>query len=171
MKQKTVVLVNTMKRIHKKVETNSAGETVRIGELIGKLLNPGDIVCLEGDLGTGKTAMTQGIAQALGIDGRITSPTFTIVNEYYGRLKMYHFDVYRVNDPEELYDIGFEEYIYDQAVVVIEWSDLIKDMISEENIWVKISKEPDFGENTRVIDIYFNGEKYKDRDVDELLQV
>lgn len=160
-----------MNRIHKIVKTYSAEETKRIGELIGKLLYPSDIVCFEGDLGTGKTAMTQGIAKALGIDEIITSPTFTIVNEYVGKFKMYHFDVYRVNDPEELYDIGFEEYIYDKAVVVIEWSDLIKDIIPDENIWVTINKEPDSGEDSRVININFNGEKYKNRNVEKLLQI
>ena len=83
-------------------------ETYKIGELLGTLVSPGDIICLIGDLGTGKTHLTKGIANGLGIEDHVTSPTFTIVNEYTGRLKLYHFDVYRVNDPDEIEAIGFD---------------------------------------------------------------
>ena len=101
-------------------EVKSIGETTKIGFNLGKLLNPGDIVCLTGDLGTGKTHITKGIAKGLDINENITSPTFTIVNEYErGRLKLNHFDVYRVSDPDEIYAIGFDDYIFSDAVSII----------------------------------------------------
>lgn len=156
-----------MERAAIKIVSNGEEETKATGKWIGSLLETGDIVCLEGDLGTGKTALTKGIAEALGIDEMITSPTFTIVNEYSGNLKMYHFDVYRINDPEELYDIGFEEYIYDRAVVVIEWADLIKELIPSENIWVKIGKELGTDPDIRIIDVSFNGDRYADRNLQD----
>ncbi len=143
-----------------RIVSDSEEETKAVGKWIGGLVRTGDIVCLEGDLGTGKTKLTKGIAEALGIDEMITSPTFTIVNEYVGAKMLYHFDVYRVNDPEELYDIGFEEYIYNRAVVVIEWADLIKEMIPLENIWIRIKKKPDERNNTRIIEVSFNGDSY-----------
>ena len=102
---------------------NSVEQTTAIGLELGKLLNSGDIVCLTGDLGTGKTHITKGIAKGWGITEYITSPTFTIVNEYdSGRLKFYHFDVYRVSDPDEIYAIGFDDYIFSDGVSVIEWA-------------------------------------------------
>ena len=92
---------------------NNIDETTSLGYKLGKLLNPGDVICLTGDLGTGKTHITKGIAKGLGINDTITSPTFTIVNEYdSGRLKLNHFDVYRVVDPDEVYSIGFDDYIF-----------------------------------------------------------
>jgi tRNA threonylcarbamoyladenosine biosynthesis protein TsaE len=120
---------------------NSIDETISLGEQIGKLANAGDIICLEGDLGTGKTHLTKGIAKGLNIDDNITSPTFNIVNEYEGRLKFYHFDVYRVNDPDEIYAIGFDEYIFSDAVTVIEWSNYIEELIPEEHMKILIEKD------------------------------
>ncbi|BDR70788.1 tRNA (adenosine(37)-N6)-threonylcarbamoyltransferase complex ATPase subunit type 1 TsaE [Clostridium tetani] len=139
---------------------NSVDETISIGEQIGKLAHAGDIICLEGDLGTGKTHLTKGIAKGLGIHNTITSPTFNIVNEYEGRLKFYHFDVYRVNDPDEIYAIGFDEYIFSDAVTVIEWSNYIKELIPEEymNILVEKNSKNDF--NSRKITITPYGKRY-----------
>ena len=95
------------------IETNSAEETFALGEKIGKEANPGTVITLEGDLGVGKTVFAQGLARGLGIDDAITSPTFTIVQVYEeGRLPFYHFDVYRIADPDEMYEIGFEDYFY-----------------------------------------------------------
>lgn len=145
----------------KQIKTCSADETMLVGKVLGELLNSGDIVCLTGDLGTGKTAFTNGIARALGIEDYITSPTFTIVNEYKTEIPLYHFDVYRIADPDEMYDIGFEEYLYGDGVVVIEWAELIKDILPKELIWVKIDKELNSGLDARVIGIDFQGEKYK----------
>lgn len=142
------------------IRTESVQETVDVGYKLGALLKQGDTVCLSGNLGTGKTAFTTGIASALGITGYITSPTFTIVNEYKGRLPLYHFDVYRIADPEEMFEIGFEEYIEGNGVTVIEWPELIKDILPAEVIWVKINKDPASGIDMRRISLDFRGKKY-----------
>ena len=102
-----------------KFHTESAEETAKIGEGLGRLLSPGDIVCLSGDLGAGKTAFTQGIARGLEVKDYVTSPTYTIINEYEGRVPLYHFDVYRLNDVEEMYELGYEEYFFGDGVVVL----------------------------------------------------
>lgn len=138
----------------------SVDETISIGEQIGKLANDGDIICLEGDLGTGKTHLTKGIAKGLNIHSNITSPTFNIVNEYEGRLKLYHFDVYRVNDPDEIQAIGFDEYIFSDAVTVIEWSNYIKELIPDEYMKVLIEKNLKDGFNSRKITITSYGKRY-----------
>ncbi len=144
------------------IKTCSQDETMLVGRALGSILKSGDVVCLSGDLGTGKTAFTNGIACALGIDDYITSPTFTIVNEYKTEVPLYHFDVYRIADSEEMYDIGFEEYLYGDGVVVIEWAELIRDILPEELIWVKICKKLNLDVNVREIAIEFTGEKYKE---------
>lgn len=143
------------------IRTHSAGQTVKTGAALGRILNRGDIICLTGDLGAGKTAFTGGLAAALGISGYITSPTFTIVNEYKGRIPLYHFDVYRIADPEEMFEIGFEEYIDGNGVVVIEWAELIKDILPDERIWVDIRKDVKSGADERIIRIEFTGERYR----------
>ncbi|OAA92952.1 tRNA (adenosine(37)-N6)-threonylcarbamoyltransferase complex ATPase subunit type 1 TsaE [Clostridium coskatii] len=139
---------------------NSVEDTINLGKKIGSLLNAGDIICLNGDLGTGKTHFTKGIAKGLNIDDPITSPTFTIVNEYYGRLKLYHFDVYRVNDIDEIAEIGFDEYIFSDAVSIIEWANYIEELIPRECIWVSIYKLPEKGPNYRKIIIKYHGNRY-----------
>lgn len=107
-------------------------ETKRFGVELGKSLEQGDVVALIGDLGTGKTALTKYIAQGMGIQDLITSPTFTIVQEYHsGKLPLYHFDVYRIGDLEEMFELGYEEYFYGQGVCVIEWADLIQELLPE----------------------------------------
>ena len=95
----------------KEIKTYSQQETEALGYKLGSLLGKGDVILLNGDLGTGKTAFAAGVARALGVEGYITSPTFTIVNEYSGRLILYHFDVYRIADREEMFEIGFDEYL------------------------------------------------------------
>ena len=144
-----------------KITTYSAEETKEFGAKLGALLGVGDIVCLIGDLGTGKTALTNGIAVGLDIKEYITSPTFTIVNEYMGRIPLFHFDVYRIADSEEMYEIGFEEYLDGNGVVVIEWADLIKDILPMEHIWLEVHKDLSRGIDTRVIILDFIGEKYQ----------
>jgi len=139
---------------------DSVEKTLAIGKKIGQLANPGDIICLIGDLGTGKTHITKGIAEGLGISDNITSPTFTIVNEYSGRLKLNHFDVYRVSDPDEIYAIGFDEYIFSESVSVIEWANYIEELIPEEHIRIIINKLPSHGENFRKITIEGYGDRY-----------
>lgn len=149
-------------KMMKEFKTFSQEETIEIGKALGRILNTGDIVCINGDLGTGKTVFTNGIAKSLGIKEHITSPTFTIVNEYSGRVPFYHFDVYRIADSEEMFEIGFEEYLYGEGIVVIEWADIIKDILPEEVIQVTIKKNLDLGIDARIIEIVFNGSKYRD---------
>lgn len=142
-------------------EVNSIAETTNIGRQLGKILNPGDIVCLTGDLGTGKTHITKGIAEGLSITENITSPTFTIVNEYEsGRLKLYHFDVYRVSDPDEIYAIGFDDYIFGEGVSIIEWANYIEEILPKDYLHIYIQKDLSKGENYRKISITPYGEKY-----------
>lgn len=144
----------------KEFRTFSEAETIETGYKLGGILKAGDVVCINGDLGTGKTAFTKGIAQALGIDGYITSPTFTIVNEYDGTLNLYHFDVYRIASPDEMFEIGFDEYLDGKGVVVIEWSDLIAEIIPPRHIRVDIEKLPD-DFSARTIRISFIGEGFE----------
>jgi ATPase, YjeE family len=141
--------------------THSAEETAEAGYKLGTILRKGDLVCLMGGLGTGKTAFTGGIAEALGIEGYITSPTFTIVNEYEGKIPLYHFDVYRIADSSEMFEIGFDEYINGNGIVVIEWAEMIKDILPEEYINVTIKKDFNKGMNIRIICIDFAGERFK----------
>lgn len=142
-------------------KVNSIEETTRLGYNLGKLLNSGDIVCLTGDLGTGKTHITKGIANGLNINDTITSPTFTIVNEYdSGRLKLNHFDVYRVSDPDEIYAIGFDDYIFSDAVSIIEWANYIEEILPKEYLHIHISKELSQGENFRKITLNHYGDRY-----------
>ena len=142
-------------------EVNSIEETTKLGKELGKILNPGDIICLTGDLGTGKTHITKGISEGLGITDNITSPTFTIVNEYNsGRLKLYHFDVYRVSDPDEIYAIGFDDYIFGDGVSIIEWANYIEEILPKDYLHIYITKDLSKGENYRKITITPYGEKY-----------
>lgn len=122
-------------------------ETRRFGHKLAAGLVPGKVVALVGDLGTGKTALTKAIAEGLGIEDVITSPTFNIVKEYdTGRLPLYHFDVYRIGDIDEMYELGYEEYFYGQGVSVVEWADLIEDIIPEDAIRINIEYGREEGE-------------------------
>lgn len=131
----------------------SQEETRKLGFQLGQQAKPGDIVCLCGDLGVGKTVFTKGFALGLEISDHVTSPTFTIVNEYQGRLPLYHFDVYRIADPEEMDDTGYEDYFFGQGVSLVEWADLIKDWIPKEALWVEIEKDYQKGEDYRKITV------------------
>lgn len=133
--------------------SNSYEETQKIAADFAKTLKEGDVLCMYGDLGVGKTAFVQGLAKGLGIDEPITSPTFTIVNEYSGTLPLYHFDVYRIADSDEMYEIGYEEYVYGDGVSVIEWPQLIDDILPETRYDIEIAKDYDKGENYRTIEI------------------
>lgn len=106
---------------------------------LAKNLAPGSVIALKGELGTGKTILTKYIAEGLGISEVITSPTFTIIHEYRsGRLPMYHFDVYRLCDEEEMYELGYEEYFFGDGVCVVEWADTIEELIPEDAVWINI---------------------------------
>ncbi|MCR5008760.1 MAG: tRNA (adenosine(37)-N6)-threonylcarbamoyltransferase complex ATPase subunit type 1 TsaE [Oribacterium sp.] len=133
-------------------ESNSAEDTFAFGKKMGEAAKPGDIICLDGDLGVGKTVFTQGFAEGLGIDDYVNSPTFTIVKEYYGRIPLYHFDVYRIGDPSEMEEIGYEDYFYGNGVSIIEWPELIEELIPEEAHWVRIKKDLDKGFDYRKIE-------------------
>ncbi|MCC8169078.1 MAG: tRNA (adenosine(37)-N6)-threonylcarbamoyltransferase complex ATPase subunit type 1 TsaE [Oscillospiraceae bacterium] len=121
--------------------SNNVEETKRIAAGFAKELKSGDVLCMYGNLGAGKTAFVQGLARGLGIDEPITSPTFTIVNEYQGDMPLYHFDVYRIGDSEEMYEIGYEEYVYGDGISVIEWAELIEDILPESRYSVTIIKD------------------------------
>lgn len=142
-------------------EVYNVNNTTNLGIKLGKLLNAGDIICLTGDLGAGKTHITKGIALGLGIDDNITSPTFTIVNEYEGgRLKLNHFDVYRVSDPDEIYAIGFDDYIFSDAVSIIEWANYIEEILPNDLLHISIKKDLAKGEDYRKIVLTPYGERY-----------
>lgn len=123
-----------------KITTNSPEETMKLGYHLGKELKSGDVVCLIGDLGAGKTTLTQSIARGLDVDDYVTSPTFTLINEYDGRYPVYHFDVYRINDVDEMYDLGYEEYFYSDGVTLIEWANLIEAILPQKRLDIKIKR-------------------------------
>jgi len=149
----------------KQIRTDSAEKTRTIGYKLGKILNKGDIVCISGELGAGKTIFTGGVAHGLGVKGYITSPTFTIVIEYHeGRVPLYHFDVYRIGSPEEMYEIGFEEYLAGDGVVIIEWAELIESILPEQYISVKIERDEKNLQDGRWITFDFKGPRYKGYD-------
>ncbi len=142
-------------------EIHNVNDTTQLGIKLGELLNPGDIICLTGDLGAGKTHITKGIALGLGINDNITSPTFTIVNEYEGGiLKLNHFDVYRVSDPDEIYAIGFDDYIFSDAVSIIEWANYIEEILPQDFLHISIKKDLEKGEDYRKIILTPYGERY-----------
>lgn len=133
-------------------ETNAPKETFEIGRKLGEKALPGTIIAMSGDLGVGKTLFTQGFAKGLGIEEPVNSPTFTILQVYdSGRLPFYHFDVYRVGDPEEMDEIGFEDYIFGDGVSIIEWAELIEELLPPETVFVKIEKDPEKGFDYRKI--------------------
>jgi tRNA threonylcarbamoyladenosine biosynthesis protein TsaE len=141
------------------VVTSSREQTWRIGQMLGSLLEPGDIICLYGDLGAGKTSFSYGIALGLEVkDQYITSPTFTFVNEYKGRIPFYHIDLYRLKDPEELEGIGFEEYIDSDGVTVIEWAERADDELPDDRLSVYLSY---VNEHSREIGFLAEGERYE----------
>ena len=126
----------------KKIIIKNEDETKAFGEKLASRLKKGDILALVGDLGTGKTALTKYIAKGLGIKSEITSPTFTIVREYKeGRLPLYHFDVYRTGSVEEMYDLGYEEYFYGEGVSLVEWAELIRELIPAHAVWITVEKD------------------------------
>ena len=133
------------------VETFSADETYEYGRKMGAEAQPGDVYCLTGDLGVGKTVFTQGFAAGLGVREPVSSPTFTIVQEYEGeKMPFYHFDVYRIGDAEEMEEIGFEDYVYGQGVCLIEWANLIREILPEDFMGILIEKDMEKGFDSEV---------------------
>ena len=137
-------------------ETYSPQETYDLGMALGRQARPGDVYCLNGDLGVGKTVFTQGLARGLHIDEPVSSPTFTILQEYEsGRLPLYHFDVYRLGEPEELEEIGCDDYFFGNGVCLIEWAERIREWIPDGAITVIIEKDLEKGFDYRRISLIF----------------
>ena len=142
------------------IETHDPEETFEVGRTIGMNAKPGQIYTLTGDLGVGKTVFTQGVAAGLGITEPVNSPTFTIIQEYEdGRLPFYHFDVYRIGDLEEMEEIGYDDYFFGQGICLIEWAELIEEILPEKRIEVTIEKDLENGFEYRKITIEERGEK------------
>lgn len=143
-----------------KIQLNSLEKTREFGERLGTILKGGDLISLMGDLGAGKTTLTQSIAKGLGINDYVTSPTFTLINEYEGKIPLYHFDVYRLGDVEELYDLGYEEYFYSKGVTIVEWGDKVLEAFPKDRINIEIKKGKNFED--RVIYIYGEGKRVEE---------
>ncbi len=134
----------------KKYISNSREQTVQIAKEFAKTVKKGDIICLNGDLGAGKTAFVSGFAKGLGYKGYVSSPTFAIVNEYKADIMIYHFDVYRINDIDEMYDIGIDDYLFSDGICIIEWPQRIKELLGDNVININILKD-DTNEDKREI--------------------
>lgn len=135
-------------------ESGREQETFALGEKIGKEAQPGDIYALLGDLGVGKTVFTKGLAKGLGVKEHVSSPTFTILQVYdEGRIPLYHFDVYRIGDPEEMDEIGYEDCFFGEGVCLVEWANLIEELMPPQTKWITIEKDLDKGFEFRKITI------------------
>ena len=132
--------------------TKSPEETEKLGAALAEKLLPGTVIAYRGDLGAGKTAFTRGLARGLGCTGRVTSPTFTIVNEYRGKIPLFHFDMYRLDSSDALFDIGWEDYLDRGGVCAVEWSENVADAMPAGTVYVTIERAPE-GENARIITI------------------
>lgn len=137
-----------------KIETFSEKETFELGKKLGTEAKPGQIYALLGDLGVGKTILTKGFAEGIGITEPVSSPTFTIVQVYEeGRMPFYHFDVYRIGDIEEMDEIGYEDCFYGEGVCLVEWANLIEEIMPENTIWITIEKDLEKGFDYRRIEV------------------
>ncbi|MDY4395695.1 MAG: tRNA (adenosine(37)-N6)-threonylcarbamoyltransferase complex ATPase subunit type 1 TsaE [Oscillospiraceae bacterium] len=132
--------------------SHSTQETEQFGEEVAKSLRGGDVLAFTGSLGMGKTAFTRGLARGLGCRGRVTSPTFTIVNEYDGKTPLFHFDMYRLGSSDELFDIGWDDYLARGGVCAVEWSERVSDALPDDTIYVDIARGKE-DENTRTITV------------------
>ena len=140
------------------IETNSPEETFELGRRMGEAAYPGQIICLNGDLGVGKTVFTQGFAAGLGIEGPVNSPTFTILQLYEeGRIPLYHFDVYRIGDVSEMDEIGYEDCFFGEGVSLIEWPERIEEILPGKLTWVDIVKDLERGFDYRRIRVEERG--------------
>lgn len=138
------------------INVNNLDETINLGKILGSKLKPKMIIGLDGDIGCGKTYLTKGIALGLNIKNNITSPTFNLINEYTnGELPLYHFDVYRLNSIDELFLIGFDDYIKNYGIKIIEWSHLIKNILPDNTNYINIYRT---NENSRIMEFNFSNE-------------
>lgn len=143
------------------IETYSEKETLEFGRRLGEQAKPGQIFSLEGDLGVGKTVLTKGMAEGLGITEPVSSPTFTIVQVYEeGRMPFYHFDVYRIADPEEMDEIGYEDYFFGQGICLVEWANLIEELMPEHTVRICIEKDLEKGFDYRRITVEYPGNSF-----------
>ena len=134
------MLPHSPERLDLTAETRRAAETAALGEVLGRLAQAGDFLALYGELGAGKTSLTQGILRGLGVPAGARSPTFTLINEYQGgRLPVYHMDAYRLGRAQELLDIGAEEYFYGEGLTVVEWADRVAEILPEERLDIRLS--------------------------------
>lgn len=153
-KRDTLLYFNKNRGFYMIIESNNAGETFQLGFRLGENAKPGEIFCLSGDLGVGKTVFTQGFAKGLGVEEAVSSPTFTIVQEYQGKkMPFYHFDVYRIGDIEEMEEIGYEDYFYGEGVCLIEWAELIEELLPKNRTHIIIKKDLQKGFDYREISI------------------
>lgn len=139
--------------------STSPAQTKNIGRQLGALLRPGDILCLYGRLGAGKTALAQGVARGLGVKGPVTSPTFILINEYEGRLPFYHFDAYRLEGVGEFAGLGYEEYFDGDGVVLVEWADRVAEALPPQRLDIKLEPR---GEEERLLCLRPHGRRYRD---------
>jgi tRNA threonylcarbamoyladenosine biosynthesis protein TsaE len=141
--------------------THSTDETLALAGTVGELLRAGDVVSLVGDLGAGKTVFARGVARALGVTEPVVSPSFTIVREYDGRMPLVHVDVYRIDTVQELYDLGFEELVRDDAVTLVEWGDMIDGLLPVDRLNVRLA--PGDTDDERVVEIEGHGRSWRAR--------
>lgn len=134
--------------------SNCENDTIKIAKEFAKELKAGDVVTLDGDLGAGKTFFTSSLCKEIGVKDIVQSPTFTIVNEYKsGKIPVFHFDVYRISSPDDMYDIGFDEYLYSDGISIIEWADEVREFFTMPYYEIRIYKDLNISENYRVIEI------------------
>ncbi len=119
-------------------------DTIAFANRLAKTIEPGTVIALVGDLGAGKTTLTQCLCQALGVTEYVTSPSFNLMNTYSGALDIYHFDVYRIGSPEEMEEIGFEEFLYGQGLCIVEWATLVEEMMPEDTLWISLTLDEAF---------------------------
>ncbi len=137
-----------------KIQSFCPEDTWELGRKLGEEAYPGEVVCLNGELGVGKTVFTKGFAAGLGVSEPVNSPTFTILQQYDdGRLPLWHFDVYRIEDPDEMDEIGYEDCFYGEGVSLVEWSDIIEELLPPHRVAVTIERQPDMGFDYRDITV------------------
>lgn len=148
-----------------KILSNSEEETLELGARFARILEPGDVIALDGDLGAGKTVFTRGFSKEMGVTSHVSSPTFTIVNEYVGgRLPVFHFDTYRLENSDDFLDAGLDDYFYNEGICIIEWSTIIEDVLPDNTIHIKILGVGD----SRTIDVTFDENAFGS---DELVKI
>jgi tRNA threonylcarbamoyladenosine biosynthesis protein TsaE len=142
-----------------KINSQSVNDTLNIGKAIAKNLESGDIVCLFGQLGSGKTVLTKGISAGLGVEkNKVISPSFVLMRQYKGRIPIYHFDFYRLDNPRDILGIGYEEFFYDEGVCVIEWADRLGELLPQEFLKIELLVK---GDKQRLLNFSAQGSRYK----------